>query len=69
MNHEEKSDSIVIKVVLYLGLTLMVYLGSFGLLYLDEVVFSTHWVQNTIPVSPIILQVVYWPLLKLFGFT
>ncbi|TWT63290.1 hypothetical protein [Rubinisphaera italica] len=68
MNHEEKSDSIAMNVSLYLGLILMVYAGSFGLLYLDEVVYSTHWVQNTIPVSPIILQVIYWPLLKLFGF-
>ena len=68
MSNEEKSDSIAMNVSLYLGLILMVYAGSFGLLYLDEVVYSTHWVQNTIPVSPIILQVIYWPLLKLFGF-
>ncbi|WP_339742166.1 hypothetical protein [uncultured Rubinisphaera sp.] len=68
MNHEEKSDSIAMNVSLYLGLILMVYLGSFGLLYLDEVVYSTHWVQNTIPVNPFVVRMIYWPLLKLFGF-
>lgn len=68
MSQGNESESTTMRTVFVVGLISMLYLGSFGLLYLDEVVFSTHWVDSTLPISPDIFRIIYWPLLKLFGF-
>ncbi len=68
MSDEKKSESSGINYVLLFLMFPALYFGFFGLIILDEAVCHTYWIENYFSVSADTLIIIYWPLLKFFGF-